>query len=386
MKPGASELAGSFREGFQRGVAGASPVTPSQPRPNRSARPRSKRQFPGWVKYPLLAVLVAVIGFFGSGIVYGVYMAITATPEQRALWAQQRADRQLADAVKNGATVTLTTGADACESIDAYETERKTGSDACFALPVGSEVDFADDAFKQTDSYWRVKLPVSEDLGSDGVFLIAKTDAQFSVTEPPKLERGQFRVAAHDYGDEWPFEGYSSGIVTCRTQQFGSDDGYHQDRPVVTIRLGQTTYGLNGAAIGVGDYLDHKPLRKMDQWGNHSVGADPIGDWIKKAQADCSGAVSGQVASKMDEDHRKGFHCLSRWDGSLDELVAQVKQAMGDPKSFEHAETRVAPVDSKGLHDLGNSEGYLPQRQLRSGKLGRRVAPLTYTSMARTDV
>jgi len=25
---------------------------------------------------------------------------------------------------------------------------------------------------------------------------------------------------------------------------------------------------------------------------------------------------------------------------------------MGDPKSFEHVETRVTPVDSKGLHHL----------------------------------
>lgn len=120
-------------------------------------------------------------------------------------------------------------------------------------------------------------------------FLIAKADAQFTVVEPPKPEHGQFRVVARDYGDDWPFESYSSGIVTCRMQQFGSDDGYHLDRPVVTIRLGQATYGLNGAAIGVGGYPDHKPLRKLDEWGNRSVGVNATSDWITKALANCPG-------------------------------------------------------------------------------------------------
>lgn len=52
------------------------------------------------------------------------------------------------------------------------------------------------------------------------------------------------------------------------------------------------------------------------------------------------------------EDKRKGFHCLSEWDGSNKSLVDQVKAQLRDPKSFEHDETRIAPANAstEGKH------------------------------------
>jgi hypothetical protein len=44
------------------------------------------------------------------------------------------------------------------------------------------------------------------------------------------------------------------------------------------------------------------------------------------------------------EDKRKGFHCLSGWNGSQREVVSRIKSVLNDPKSFEHVETLVAPV------------------------------------------
>ncbi|WP_129792591.1 zinc ribbon domain-containing protein [Sphingosinicella sp. CPCC 101087] len=49
------------------------------------------------------------------------------------------------------------------------------------------------------------------------------------------------------------------------------------------------------------------------------------------------------------EDRRKGFHCLSAWDGSHSGLVDTVKASLRDPESFEHAETRIGP-NVEGSH------------------------------------
>ena len=49
-------------------------------------------------------------------------------------------------------------------------------------------------------------------------------------------------------------------------------------------------------------------------------------------------------AAKAIEDKRKGFHCLSAWDGSNDSLVEQVKATLRDPASFEEIETKITPV------------------------------------------
>ena len=57
-----------------------------------------------------------------------------------------------------------------------------------------------------------------------------------------------------------------------------------------------------------------------------------------------------EKAAIEEEKRRKGFHCLSVWDGSLAEFRTEVKNMMREPDSFEHVETRVSPVDENGKH------------------------------------
>lgn len=67
----------------------------------------------------------------------------------------------------------------------------------------------------------------------------------------------------------------------------------------------------------------------------------------KQAEAEAAEAV--KVAEKA-EERRKGFHCLSGWDGSHSEFKHDLKKQMRDPDSFEHIETRVGPINDLGRH------------------------------------
>ena len=60
---------------------------------------------------------------------------------------------------------------------------------------------------------------------------------------------------------------------------------------------------------------------------------------------------AARLAQKA-EDKRKGFHCLSAWDGSHREVVKNVKRSLNDPDSFEHDQTLVSPVSKEGTHNL----------------------------------
>ena len=54
------------------------------------------------------------------------------------------------------------------------------------------------------------------------------------------------------------------------------------------------------------------------------------------------------------EKRRKGFHCLSAWDGGHNGLNELVKARLNDPGSFEMHETKIAPVTpySGGKHAI----------------------------------
>ena len=52
------------------------------------------------------------------------------------------------------------------------------------------------------------------------------------------------------------------------------------------------------------------------------------------------------------EDRRKGFHCLTGWNGSHAGLIRHFKRnLLNDPASFEHIETRITP-EFNGWHRL----------------------------------
>lgn len=50
------------------------------------------------------------------------------------------------------------------------------------------------------------------------------------------------------------------------------------------------------------------------------------------------------------EERRQGFHCLSPWDGAHSAFKQFVQSQMRNPKSFEHIETRITPVNPNGEH------------------------------------
>ena len=52
------------------------------------------------------------------------------------------------------------------------------------------------------------------------------------------------------------------------------------------------------------------------------------------------------------EERRKGFHCLSDWDGNHDGLEALVRDRLNDPGSMKTISTRVTPVQAGGMHQI----------------------------------
>jgi len=85
-------------------------------------------------------------------------------------------------------------------------------------------------------------------------------------------------------------------------------------------------------------------------------------------------AEQAQIEAKRVADENSGFHCLSGWDGSNASLVAQIKDQLRDPGSFEHDETRITPEDD-GKHMV------MMRYRARNGFGGMNVA----TAMATVD-
>ena len=75
----------------------------------------------------------------------------------------------------------------------------------------------------------------------------------------------------------------------------------------------------------------------------------------QQEQAAAGEAERQRVAAKAAEEaeeRRKGFHCLSGWDGSHRGLIDWTKENLNDPGSFEHDETRITPVNDQGQHSV----------------------------------
>ena len=64
--------------------------------------------------------------------------------------------------------------------------------------------------------------------------------------------------------------------------------------------------------------------------------------------------MGGSESSDTDkaEEKRKGWHCLSAWDGNHDGLEDLVKSLLKDPESMETIQTRITPVDVNGNHRI----------------------------------
>ena len=51
-----------------------------------------------------------------------------------------------------------------------------------------------------------------------------------------------------------------------------------------------------------------------------------------------------EIEAKQAEEKRKGFHCLSSWDGAHTAFRDAIKSKLRDPNSFEHDETKLGPI------------------------------------------
>ena len=56
-----------------------------------------------------------------------------------------------------------------------------------------------------------------------------------------------------------------------------------------------------------------------------------------------------EKAAKAEEE-RKGFHCMSTYDGNHDGLERLIKAKLKDPDSMDTIETKITPVDANGNH------------------------------------
>ena len=73
---------------------------------------------------------------------------------------------------------------------------------------------------------------------------------------------------------------------------------------------------------------------------------------IEAEQRVAQAEAAKRQAEEDAENKRKGFHCLSPWDGSEPDVVEAVKRTLRDPGSFEHVKTTITPVNAKGFHYL----------------------------------
>ena len=64
-----------------------------------------------------------------------------------------------------------------------------------------------------------------------------------------------------------------------------------------------------------------------------------------------TGDQAGQPAVE-DEDRRKGFHCLSEWDGNHNGLEALIREQLNDPGSMKTIKTRIAAANLIGRHPI----------------------------------
>ncbi|MDX0297991.1 hypothetical protein GOC49_04580 [Sinorhizobium meliloti] len=94
-----------------------------------------------------------------------------------------------------------------------------------------------------------------------------------NTTEPARVTH---QVSSSQYGSDWPFS-FSEGALGCEEKTAGGTI-----RPMVTLTNGKQVWGLNGAAIGVGEYLDHRVFLPRDPvTGAYAKGSDTVARLIQ---------------------------------------------------------------------------------------------------------
>lgn len=62
--------------------------------------------------------------------------------------------------------------------------------------------------------------------------------------------------------------------------------------------------------------------------------------------------LEAEAEEEEREKRKKGWHCLSVWDGSHRDVVRQFKRFLRDTDSFEHVDTHTSWVNDDGKHTL----------------------------------
>lgn len=92
------------------------------------------------------------------------------------------------------------------------------------------------------------------------------------------------QVRQQDYGNDWPFPRFPSGIIYCRPTQ-----GISGALQIVTIKLGAIEYGLNGTAMNRG-YPTVNQLIPKDEYGDEILGkAVAANEMLKLGLSLCGG-------------------------------------------------------------------------------------------------
>lgn len=100
-----------------------------------------------------------------------------------------------------------------------------------------------------------------------------------NATDHTKNESAE--VTEAQYGKSWPFPGYASGVINCMASE-------QNGGPVVTIKLGDDTFGLNGSAMDAG----YKDASDVDQTRNWWVGMDnAIQSFIENGLRQCDATL-----------------------------------------------------------------------------------------------
>ena len=71
-----------------------------------------------------------------------------------------------------------------------------------------------------------------------------------------------------------------------------------------------------------------------------------------EAEAEREAEIARLKAEAEAEERKKGWHCLSAWNGSHHDVVRQLKRFLRDPDSFEHMDTHTSWVNDDGEHTL----------------------------------
>ena len=113
-------------------------------------------------------------------------------------------------------------------------------------------------------------------------------------------------------------------------------------------RLLRTLFGTPKRAIGtlVGVVFVIVVIAAVSAAG--SGGSDVPAQDTTKTNAE---SVNTESAEDK-ENRRKGFHCLSTWDGNHDGFEDIVRKELNDPGSMETIETGITPANNQGQHTI----------------------------------